>query len=50
MEAEIIYLLVNMWIMLIYSNYLNFTTKLNKLLAFTPWLLSIALLMAGVFI
>ena len=47
METEILYLVINMWIMLVYSNYLNFSAKLNKLLVFMPWLLSIALLTVG---
>ena len=39
-----IYLVINMWLMLVFSNYLSFSTKLNKLLVFTPWLISVLLL------
>ena len=46
-------LMINMWLMLIYSNYLNFTTFrtsestrgfiLNEFIAFLPWIISVIL-------
>jgi hypothetical protein len=44
--------IVNMWLMLIYSNYLNFTTfkdakLIGKLLAFLPWIVSCILVVSS---
>jgi hypothetical protein len=45
-----IYLQVNMWLMLIFSNYLSFKTKLDKLLVFTPWIISVVLVILDWFL